>query len=690
MKPFRIHKICLLAILFFTVSKAGASIIIVDDFNNNTVGSSWQVQGTTFNLSAENQALKVEYNRTSSSWEWDQFNFTFISQPVLYKYQIAITIKSSISTQLAVKPSYTDGTSDWLAKDIPVTSEYQLYTFSVNTTNQKVLQTIFFYFDGGSTAIKSGIIHIDQIVISSTSNGLLSDAIDNGGILLQNAVEGSAEGNYQAGSKAIFNTAISQAQLVLNNQQSTQEQIDQAVIDLNDANAIIEGVRVRSQKLAGLSLACTDASYETQNMYFNLRQIARYNTLFGMQDATGYGVGWSGNNFRSDVEDVCGSLPAVCSYSIKDVAKGQAWDDTRQRFQYIYNKGGIISLEWHMDNLYGGDFYWANNPYPDSNVVKSILPGGVNHAAFKLQLDNIALFLRNLKGNKGESMPVIFRPWHEHNGNWFWWGDPHCSIDEYKQLWEFTVDYLVNIKNVNNIVFAFSPDRFYTTTSYLQRYPGDNYIDIFGFDDYGDVSNSSGIPTLLSQLRLLVEMAEQRNKIPALTETGLEGVTNPKWFTQFMLTPINNDPVARRIAYQAVWRNANTTHHYAPYPGHASVPDFMDFYNDPWTIFIDDLPAIYDSAMSINGALGFIYQPVNMLKGINVFPNPTNNFLYVKSEMEHVNFRILDVSGKMIKIGNIDGGSTVSISIHEFPQGTYVMHVTNDAGKFTSLKFMVN
>jgi len=689
MKTNCLFKACLFAILCFLLNTASASTIVVDDFNDNGIGPEWQTEGATFALSVENQALKVSYNRTASSWAWDQFHFIFTDKPTLFQFQITVTIKSDVLTQLAVKPSYADGTSDWLTKDIPVSSDFQVFTFSVASTNQKVLETIYFYFDGGSTALKSGIIFIDQIVINSTSTGLLNDAIANGVLFVANATEGSGEGNFPAGSTATYNAAISLAQLVLNNQQATQEMIDQALTDLNDANAAMEAGRIRSASLANLYLACTNATFETQNMYFNLRQIAKYNTLFGMQDATGYGVGWSGNNFRGDVEDVCGSLPAVCAYSIKDVAKGQAWDDTRQRFQYIYNKGGIISLEWHMDNLYGGDFYWSTNPYPDSNVVKSMLPGGVNHVAFKNQLDNIALFLRNLKGDRGESIPVIFRPWHEHNGSWFWWGDPHCTVEEYKQLWQFTVNYIVDDKGVNNVIFAFSPDRFYNSTNYLQRYPGDDYIDIFGFDDYGDVSSTSGIQTLLSQLRLLVDMAEQRGKIPALTETGLEAITNSKWFTQFMLTPIKNDPVASRIAYQAVWRNASTTHHYAPYPGHASVPDFLDFFNDPWTIFIEDLPAIYDSAMSINGALGIFELPAKTLRGIRVFPNPANDFLTVENESGQVTIHVSDMAGKTIYSGTVESGSATTIPVRNFQKGLYLINASNDTGQKASFKFIV-
>ncbi|NTW25859.1 MAG: T9SS type A sorting domain-containing protein, partial [Lentimicrobium sp.] len=227
--------------------------------------------------------------------------------------------------------------------------------------------------------------------------------------------------------------------------------------------------------------------------------------------------------------------------------------------------------------------------------------------------------------------------------------------------------------------------------NYLQKYPGDSYIDIFGHDNYGDVYNTSGIASLLTHLRHLVEMAEERNKIPALTETGLEGITNPIWFTSFMLTPIKNDPVARRIAYQAVWRNANTSHHYAPYPGHASVPDFMEFYNDPWTTFIDDLPAIYDSAMDITGALGISNQHLNELKGIRIFPNPADEFLNIQNgnDSGQVEFSVVDYSGKLIRSGNVGAGTTASIALGQYPKGIYLLRMENSSGQSASAKFIV-
>ena len=83
-------------------------------------------------------------------------------------------------------------------------------------------------------------------------------------------------------------------------------------------------------------------------------------------------------------------------------------------------------------------------------------------------------------------------------------------------------------------------------------------------------------------------------KIAAMTETGQEGVTNTEWFTQVILNPLKANPDIK-LAYFMVWRNANVKHHYAPYPGHASASDFIEFYNDPYTLFEKDIQNMYQS-----------------------------------------------------------------------------------------------
>ncbi len=203
----------------------------------------------------------------------------------------------------------------------------------------------------------------------------------------------------------------------------------------------------------------------------------------------------------------------------------------------------------------------------------------------------------------GRPVPIILRPFHEHTGSWFWWGAAQTEPEEYVALWRFTVEYLRDEKGLHNLLYAYSTDVFADEAHYLERYPGDAYVDIFGYDDYQALRTDTTVALMTERLRQLVTMAEARGKLAALTETGLEGVPDPTWWTGRLLRAIENDPVARRIAYALVWRNANadvraatgqsTTHFFAPYRGHASAPDFVRFKEDPFVLFGDELPDLY-------------------------------------------------------------------------------------------------
>jgi len=114
-------------------------------------------------------------------------------------------------------------------------------------------------------------------------------------------------------------------------------------------------------------------------------------------------------------------------------------------------------------------------------------------------------------------------------------------------------------------------------------------VDVLGLDDYHDLSRYGKSDDLIRRLRIVVELAAAKGKIAALTETGNEGVKDPRWWTEKFWSPLQKDPVASRIAWALVWRNANRKHHYGPFPGHASAEDFRVFSarEDVW--LLDDL-----------------------------------------------------------------------------------------------------
>lgn len=344
----------------------------------------------------------------------------------------------------------------------------------------------------------------------------------------------------------------------------------------------------------------SQATRETKKLYKSLRKLSKGHTLFGHQHATEYGHGWSGDEGRSDVKSVTGSHPAVIGVDIMGFSGrplesiAQSKESLRKNVVDTYNRGGVTTVAWHFSNpVSGGGFYWRDTV--SLPAVKYIIPGGEAHEQYKEILKGIGEWANTLVGDDGKLAPVIFRPFHEFDGGWFWWGQPHCTKEEFIALWQFTVSYLRDELDVHNFLYAFSPDnRFLTEAEFLERYPGDAWVDMVGMDNYGDMGrNRYALDTAALKLKIVSDYARKAGKLAAFTETGLESIPNTTWWTETLLKVMRTYDL--RLAYVLVWRNdtRSATHYYAPYPGQVSVPDFMKFYEDPYTLFESDLKNIY-------------------------------------------------------------------------------------------------
>ncbi|MBL7858554.1 MAG: beta-mannosidase [Cyclobacteriaceae bacterium] len=357
----------------------------------------------------------------------------------------------------------------------------------------------------------------------------------------------------------------------------------------------------------GQRLIDNEATTETRALYQNLKTLSAQGLLFGHQDGDAYGVGWRAKKGRSDVKDVTGSFPAVHGWDIGkiEVQHNANLDSVnfRKMHRWIrdaYKRGGINTVSWHIENPVSKKSSWDKTP-----AVKDILPGGSAHTYFLRQLDLAADFLNACKSGSTK-IPIIFRPWHEHNGDWFWWGKGNCSEEEYIQLWKFTVDYLRHTRKLHHLIYAFSPDRSRmdlnnAKESYAYGYPGDDYVDVIGLDNYRDVGVSKSpeefefkTANFVQVLEVITQLAEEKHKVAALTETGQEGILHPTWYSDVLLNPIKSRSTIR-LSYALVWRNANMKHHYAPYTNHPASADFIAFYNDPFTLFESNLQHIYQS-----------------------------------------------------------------------------------------------
>lgn len=333
---------------------------------------------------------------------------------------------------------------------------------------------------------------------------------------------------------------------------------------------------------------------EAETLLANLHRTSSQGMLFGHHDDTVYGIGWEGEEGRSDVKDVCGQYPGVISFDLGELELGGKasldkvpFDKIKEEILNQYQRGGLVSLSWHVRNPKTGGDAWDVS---DSTVVRAILPGGELHDKFVGWLGKVADFLNALHTVEGTKIPVLFRPWHEHTGSWFWWGQKFCSDDEYKSLWRLTVDCLRG-KGVDHVLYAYSPGiEPKDTVQYLQRYPGDDYIDLLGFDAY-QFDEDSYRETMKRSLAVIDSVGRAHHKLIAVTETGYEGVPDPRWWTGTLLPVLEDYP----LSYVLVWRNARerVTHHYAPYPGHQSAADFQEFCQHPKTLFAGDV-ALYE------------------------------------------------------------------------------------------------
>ncbi|MEO5563570.1 MAG: glycosyl hydrolase, partial [Chitinophagaceae bacterium] len=315
--------------------------------------------------------------------------------------------------------------------------------------------------------------------------------------------------------------------------------------------------------------------------------------MFGHQDDLAYGVGWKYEEGRSDIWDVTEDYPAVYGWELGHLEIDHAtnldsvpFNTMQQLIKQGYERGGVITISWHLDNPLTGKSAWV----PAEGTVASILPGGSKHDLYKNWLDKLAGFMNGLTGSRGEFIPVIFRPYHELNGNWFWWGGKNCTPDEFKKLWSFTVTYLRDVKKLHHLLYAYNTDRFGSREEYLAKYPGDEYVDVIGFDIYQRNSpNDVYTADIDRMLTTLEEIAKEKKKLPALTEFG-GNLSDNNWWTGTFLKVLSK----HNISYALGWRNAGGKpggqfEFYVPYKGHATAPDFESFYKADRTLFQKDV-----------------------------------------------------------------------------------------------------
>jgi mannan endo-1,4-beta-mannosidase len=178
-----------------------------------------------------------------------------------------------------------------------------------------------------------------------------------------------------------------------------------------------------------------------------------------LHDSSGQWLSMLGADYYGNFKD---SIPgAECAYELTNSVL----------IDYLGDKD-IVNLSVHFNNPQTSGAAWDNeididSLFIDNSRVQKIFYG---------ELDKVYVGLKELTD---ANVNIMFRPFHEMNGGWFWWGKRKKN---FKKLWIMTYDYLVDEKGLNNMLWCFSPDA--GQPDYMLYYPGDEYVDIVGLDAY--------------------------------------------------------------------------------------------------------------------------------------------------------------------------------------------------------------
>jgi hypothetical protein len=432
-----------------------------------------------------------------------------------------------------------------------------------------------------------------------------------------------------------------------------------------------------------------DATEKTVLLYKNLKTIQNSNYfLFGQEffNSFRYSSGSAhGDEAYSDVDEVTGAYPVVLGSDFhyyldkSDAERGYHTEAVK----WAYQKGFVITFDWHISARNTSSYTCSGSP---ANLAKNIANGNTNGDRdwYLAELDKVIGIINQDLAVNGESMPIIFRPFHEMNGNWFWWG-AGCSgftPADYKKLYQLTVEYIR--ERTNNVLFCWSPNSPVSATIVSNYYPGDAYVDILGLDIYELTADP-----FRQYMGVIVDYAQEHNKVAVVSETGYRndtgnGETAAKYWNDTVLPAIVNDPTGRslKIAWVLTWINSNWSHPYVPHASSTSgaKQSFISFRNSEHVRFSDEAGSLYEPQVVTsvseeltggNAKVEIVQDQHYIVVAFSEFRSPTSISMY-------------DMAGRRIAEEKVHTSETTfSIGKLMIKTGVYVLKVTDGARTIT-------
>ena len=486
--------------------------------------------------------------------------------------------------------------------------------------------------------------------------------------------------------------------IYLDNIQLSQEEVKNVYVDITEEVKPQTAIDVNSLDVRKDAISFVDNNImpEAASLYSYLMGVGKSDkVVYGHQNDTHKFIGRV--NQISDSADITGSISGMVGLDTLSFTgdEGDGVDFASQLSIDAAKDGGIITLSSHMPNFAqvaakgkdaDGNYDYSGYTCPDTsgNIVSRIMPGGDLNEVFTGYLDMIAEYGLNLQD---AGVPVLFRPFHENNGSWFWWGKAFCDTEAYKNLYKYTVEYLRDDKGVNNFIYVYSPNGpFDSEEQYLDRYPGDDFVDVIAFDMYHDdpTATDNWMSSFKETIELVQGIADKKGKLSIVAETGLraqysvnpdeyyaglapEGNVRKDWFNEVL-----NVVSESNMASFMVWANFSEPGNFStPFratetTGHEMINEFIDFYNSDKSVFASEIVDTDKVDVDVDDTVkeyGYFLNPVSgsrILEAADILAS-------VKAEGD-VEFKLNDANGKTL----------VTIDATKNQDGLYGGRITED------------
>lgn len=278
---------------------------------------------------------------------------------------------------------------------------------------------------------------------------------------------------------------------------------------------------------------------------------------------TDFGQG-RGLGLLEQIHEKTGHWPALMGVDYADFAHGSlTWAAPNAAAIAYWKAGGLVTVSAHLFN--------PANPkgggLRDQGVELEPLlhPGTATYTNWMKELDMLATGLAELKAS---GVVVLWRPFHEMNGGWFWWGAK--NPESFIRLWRQMFDYFTQAKGLDNLLWVYAPNHGERTAAY---YPGDQYVDLVGLDAYTDFVDTNHIKGYAAVAAL--------PKPFGFTEFGPHGPHNPPGdydYRRFIEGITNHFPrTVFFMSWNSKWSLARNEH----------VRELLDH---PWLVNREDLP----------------------------------------------------------------------------------------------------